>query len=312
GAGKTQLLLTLLLSAQLPCSRSASALPAPSTLYISTEAPLPTIRLTHLLASHPSLYTLPDDTKPTLSRILSIRTQDLESQEHILRYQLPVALARHNIRLVVIDSIAANFRAEFDKSGDRNGGGGAHAMARRSAQLVQLGALLRDLAHRHNVAIVVANQVADRFTTPTHLPTAPPRHPSTTTTTAQNSQPRSPRSAHSTPSHPSSAQTHCDNMSKPGLASQQSHPGATLLSEDPLALDHQQRWISGWGDSLRADAGAMKTPSLGLAWSKQVAARVALLKRPVYKNGTDASSLGVVGEGGGGGGGGEKEIVGWA
>ncbi|KAK4904810.1 DNA repair protein rhp57, partial [Elasticomyces elasticus] len=101
-------------------------------------------------------------------------------------------------------------------------------------------------------------------------------------------------------------------MSKSGLASQQSHPGATLLSEDPLALDHQQRWISGWGDTLHAGAGAMKTPSLGLAWSKQVAARVALLKRPVYKNGTDASSLGVVGEGGGGGGGGEKEIVGWA
>jgi DNA repair protein RAD57 len=57
------------------------------------------------------------------------------------------------------------------------------------------------------------------------------------------------------------------------------------MSEPPpppvLQLDHQQRWFTGWGDEPRS-ALALKTPSLGLVWSTQIACRVALIKRPVY------------------------------
>ncbi|GJD01842.1 DNA repair protein RAD57 [Colletotrichum higginsianum] len=48
-----------------------------------------------------------------------------------------------------------------------------------------------------------------------------------------------------------------------------------------LALDHQQRWFTGWGDDPFADYG-LKTPSLGLVWSTQIACRIALFKKPVY------------------------------
>jgi DNA repair protein RAD57 len=61
----------------------------------------------------------------------------------------------------VLDSVAANYRAEFEKKDARDG---AASMAKRGAQLVELGALLRDIARTEHVAIVVANQVADRFT----------------------------------------------------------------------------------------------------------------------------------------------------
>ena len=149
GAGKTQLLLTLLLASQLPPPHGLSR----SAVYISTEAPLATNRLTQLLASHPALASLPDTDKPSLKRILSIQTPDLESQEHILRYQLPVAIAKHDVGLVVLDSVAANYRAEFDKDGTRHG---PASMAKRGAQLVQLGALLRHIARSHQVAVVVA------------------------------------------------------------------------------------------------------------------------------------------------------------
>jgi len=47
-------------------------------------------------------------------------------------------------------------------------------------------------------------------------------------------------------------------------------------------LDHQQRFFSGWGD----DPGTtteLKTPSLGLTWTNQVAARIVLLKEPILK-----------------------------
>ena len=148
--------MTLLLSAQLPAPHGLSR----PTLYISTEHPLPTSRLTQLLATHPRLLAH-HSSPPSLSRILTLQTPDLESQDHILTYQLPVALARHRIGLCIIDSIAANYRAErpdghlLDHS--------PSALAYRSTQLIRLGTLLRSLARTHDCAIVVANQVSDRF-----------------------------------------------------------------------------------------------------------------------------------------------------
>lgn len=179
GVGKTQILLTLLLSAQLPPPHGLSR----PSLYISTEHPLPTTRLIQVLQTHPLLST--HSSPPSLSRILTLQTPDLESQEHILTYQLPVALARHNIGLCIIDSIAANFRAEADSVNS------ASALAHRSAQLIRLGALLRSLARIHNCAFVVANQVADRF---------PPTHVSNQ---SMNTHPSSPySSAPALPHHP--------------------------------------------------------------------------------------------------------------
>ncbi|KFY26518.1 hypothetical protein V493_04041, partial [Pseudogymnoascus sp. VKM F-4281 (FW-2241)] len=152
GSGKTQILLLLLLAVQLPPPHGLNR----SAIYITTESSLPTSRLDQLRAVHPTLA----DT--SLSRILTIHARDLETQDHILRFQLQLAIRRHNVGLVVIDSVAANFRAEFERSGD---GGAAHGanMARRTAELVGLGAILRGVARSEGVAVVVSNQVADRF-----------------------------------------------------------------------------------------------------------------------------------------------------
>ncbi|KAF4544487.1 DNA repair protein [Lasiodiplodia theobromae] len=301
GAGKTQFLLTLLLSAQLPAPHGFSK----SALYISTEAPLATTRLAQLLNQHPRLTSLPPSSKPSLSRILSIQTPDLESQDHILRYQLPVAIQRHNVGLVVLDSVAANYRAEFERGGGSGGGGGGggsekdggsrravgEAMAHRTAQLVQLGALLRSVARTHGVAVVVANQVSDRFSAPPPPPpssTTTSRHPSYNSTFSQTSRVPTPgpgppsqqggggvaaaAGATSTPPPPPPP--------PPGTAT----TAPLTLSRDPLTLDHQQRWFTGWGD-VRASSSAsenLKTPALGLVWANQIAARIALLKAPVY------------------------------
>ncbi|KAF2688629.1 P-loop containing nucleoside triphosphate hydrolase protein [Lentithecium fluviatile CBS 122367] len=254
GAGKTQLLLTLLLASQLPAPHGLSR----SAVYISTEAALATTRLTQLLSSHPSLAPLPRDQKPSLSRILSIQTPDLESQEHILRYQLPVAIKKHNVGLVVLDSVAANFRAEFEKQGAKEG---AAAMAKRGAQLVQLGALLRHLARTEGIAVVVANQVADRFA---KAPSATPSNAPSRTTSGNSQNGDGANTPHQQTSNPPS-QTE-------GL----------IISPDALALDHQQCWFTGWGDVQSDPLHTLKTPSLGLVWTNQIACRIALSKRPVY------------------------------
>ncbi|PVI08651.1 P-loop containing nucleoside triphosphate hydrolase protein [Periconia macrospinosa] len=260
GAGKTQFLLTLLLASQLPPPKGL----AKSAIYISTEAALATTRLTQLLATHPSLASLPPKVKPSLSRILSIQTPDLEAQEHILRYQLPVAIKKHNVGLVVLDSVAANFRAEFDKDGARNG---VASLGKRSVQLVQLGALLRDLARTEGLAIVVANQVADRFTGASNAPSNLPSR-----STSANSQSNSlDHSRHVTPQPPADGQS-----MRP--------EGGLVLSPNPLTLDHQQCWFTGWGDIQSDPSHTLKTPSLGLVWTNQIACRIALIKKPVLSS----------------------------
>ncbi|KAI9777482.1 MAG: hypothetical protein M1835_005234 [Candelina submexicana] len=284
GAGKTQFLLTLLLSAQLPTPDGQSR----PTLYISTEAPLSTPRLSQFLSSHPILNTLPPTIPPpSLSRILTLQTPDLESQDHILRYQLPVALTRHKIRLVILDSVAANYRAEFERPDARSGA----SMGKRSNELAKLGQLLRDLARIHNVAIVVANQVADRFTpaTPT-MTRGPPRPPASGMISGPPSSPLVSRSnipplpingaiLSSSPSLPAAP-----SSSAPTFPASQTPSSSSTF--DPLTLDHQQRWFTGWGSSPLSHSHFspenLKTPALGLVWANQIACRIALVKEPVY------------------------------
>lgn len=259
-AGKTQFLLTLLLSVQISHPQGLRK----SALYISTEAPLQTTRLAQILKSHPKLSALSADLQPSLSRVHSTHIHDVEAQEHILRYQVPVAIKQQNIGLLVIDSIAANYRAEFDKT---KTGKGADSFAKRSNQLSQLGALLRNIARTNNIAVVVANQVADRFTSVEQ----PSTQPVNASQTISRSRPNSPLQ---------SLANRSLQMSQ-SVASNSQRGLQALSTDDPLALDHQQRFFTGWGDD--SAPSNFKTPSLGLTWTNQLAARVALLKQPIYE-----------------------------
>ncbi|KXL42705.1 MAG: hypothetical protein FE78DRAFT_126049, partial [Acidomyces sp. 'richmondensis'] len=267
-AGKTQVLLTLLLSAQLSAPYGLSK----GALYVSTEAPLQTTRLSQILRGHPKLKSVGAQGRPSLNRIQSTHIHDLEAQDHILRFQVPVIIKRHDIGLLVIDSIAANYRSEFDKGNARKSA--AASISRRSKQVAQLGALLRAIAQEHNVAVVVSNQVADRFTTMIE----PASQGAISTPKMQSSRP-------DTPSH--------GCMSQSSLLSQHlplSNPSDTLAfltTDDPLALDHQQCFFTGWGDDSHVTN--LKTPTLGITWTNQLSTRIALLKYPI--TGTDGSVL---------------------
>ncbi|KAL3418704.1 DNA repair protein RAD57 [Phlyctema vagabunda] len=282
GAGKTQFLLTLLLAVQLQAPYGLAS----SALYISTESALPTTRLSQLLRNHPLL--LSAESKPTLDAVHSIVTPDLESQDHILRFQVPVAIQQYGIRLIILDSVAANYRAEFERPGG-TGSGGAN-MAQRSGDLIKLGQLLRDLARDYDIAIVVANQVADRFTI---------------------SGERSPVAVRATQSSPlahrgtggrgygNGGRGGTENPPSSSMAAPPSSMLAPALSSfiDHMSLDHQQRWFTGWGDAMHEySSNNMKTPSLGLIWTTQIACRIALIKKPVYGRALVAEEEGERGE----------------
>ncbi|KAK5107570.1 hypothetical protein LTR62_001013 [Meristemomyces frigidus] len=253
--GKTQFLLTLLLAVQLQPRRQGK-----SALYISTEAPLQTSRLAQILETHPKLLELPPDQRPTLNRVQSTHVHDLEAQDHILRYQVPVAIERHDIGLLIVDSIAANYRPEFDKGKVRRTA--AESFVKRANQVTQLGYLLRDIARTRGIAVVVANQVSDRFMN--EVPSQVPVSQQT-----QRSRPASP---------PRTAVHGTMTQHSPSTIS--STPRVILTTDDPLSLDHQQRFFTGWGDDPHITN--LKTPSLGLAWTNQLSTRIALLKEPVY------------------------------
>lgn len=259
GAGKTQFLLTLLLSVQLPPPHGLSR----SACYISTEHPLPTTRLSQILSNQPLLSRSPSS---YLSRILTLQTPDLESQDHILTYQLPVALAKHNVGLVVIDSIAANYRAETSTTTpDTHMSSGPQALAQRSTDLIRLGRQLQDLARIHKCAVVVSNQVADRFAPlPLYRNISLSQAPSSPSPMAAT-QNYLPSSLGNNP-----APCHTPHISSSVI------PNLSAI----LSLDHQQRFFTGWGDHPQSQSQAqnLKTPSLSLSWANQIACRIALVK----------------------------------
>lgn len=145
------------------------------------------------------------------------------------------------------------------------------ALATRSTQLAKLGALLRNLAREYDCAVVVANQVGDRFES--HAVGAGLRGVGGAVGWQSNASDPS-------PSLPSGTQGSTNAMPAPSV----------------LSLDHQQRFFTGWGDRppppphpsgpvISQQAGTtqnLKTPSLGLVWANQIACRVALIKESDY------------------------------
>lgn len=228
-----------------------------------------------------------EDTRPSLDRIQSTKVGDLEAQEHIIQYQVPVAVKRGNVGLIVLDSVAANFRAEFDRGSGNGKKQSAEAFAERSRQLTRLGALLREIAEDHNVAVVVANQVQDRFTAVANIQ----EHASQPASQAMSYRSDSGNSkAASTQSRDRERAVPQNDIVFEIQAAGEEEGLPTLSTIDPLSFDHQHRFFTGWGDhpsvfpfSHAYHATHSKTPSLGLPWTNQLSARVVLLKEPIYK-----------------------------
>lgn len=175
GLGKSQLCLQLCIHVQLPLSMGGLDAGA---IYIGTESSLATMRLEQIASSLSStLSTSPPTAVPTEDIEKALETlathgdqvyyyncSDLETQEHIVTYQLPVVLSRYKIGLIILDSVTSNLRAEFDRiSSSQIKNSQPAQMAQRSKDLRKLAGTLKDLAIQHNVAVVAINQVTDYF-----------------------------------------------------------------------------------------------------------------------------------------------------
>lgn len=239
-----------------------------------------------MLECHPQLSSLPADKTPSLQNILSINAMDLEAQDHILNYQLPVAIANYNVGLVIIDSVTSNYRAELSSNN-------ILAISTRSTELAKLGQMLRNLAAKENIAVVLANQVSDRFEPTEGIGADPAQRSGFPSILSQSAVAREAGAASPL------QRTRSDNTDQlsqysQGPSSSQAIPSSpyhapddekfdgSYIIENParnsiLSLVHQERFFTGWGDGSYFEKN-LKTPALGYFWSTQIACRIALKK----------------------------------
>lgn len=161
GVGKSQLLLKLALTAQLPVGQGGLG---GSSIIISTEGRVPVRRLKDYLGSCPSLQQLKtasgdnnndeDEEEEILRRILlDDQISDSDSLWVALRERLPAALENNrSIRLVIIDSITSVFRGEFlDRS--------HKTMMERNDWFFGLSGFMKQMHDAFGCMFVLANQV---------------------------------------------------------------------------------------------------------------------------------------------------------
>lgn len=236
--GKTQFVHALLLSGTMPAPHGFGK----AVLYVTTEDDLKTIRLEQMLQTHPLFKNMPENELPNTNLIYTTKIHKFAEQEYMLESRVPVEVERQNIGLIVLDSVAAHFRTQFP-------GNDLKVLIARSAALTRLGAALRKMAHDKGVAVVITNQVADRFDD----------------IRAIRDRLRVAKSTQSSSATPDTAR----RLQPPNPVSQ-------ARRDEVMSLDHQQRFFTGWGDDLNNENEKMKTPALGLTWANQLDARIVL------------------------------------
>ncbi|XP_012729790.2 DNA repair protein XRCC3 isoform X2 [Fundulus heteroclitus] len=154
GAGKTQLGLQLSLSVQYPVEHGGLSAGA---MYICTEDPFPIKRLQQLISEQ---RVLRSDVPPSVigglrfsDHIYVEHTADLDSLQVCLSRRAPLLLAQGLVRLVVVDSVAALFRSEFQ----------ADDWLERNKQLLTFASMLHHLSQEFTTPVLCINQVTDVF-----------------------------------------------------------------------------------------------------------------------------------------------------
>ncbi|MHA1686657.1 MAG: DNA repair and recombination protein RadA [Candidatus Heimdallarchaeaceae archaeon] len=139
-SGKTQLCFQLCINVQLPFEDGGLDANA---FFIDTERTFSTKRIEEI-ASYRQL-----NVHKVLERIIVARSLNTQHLFGIVN-QLEQYIPKHNIKLVVIDSFASPFRSEYI---------GKDSLVERQQRIMQLAEKLVMIAVKHDVAVVVTNQI---------------------------------------------------------------------------------------------------------------------------------------------------------
>ncbi|KAG5857700.1 DNA repair protein XRCC3 isoform X1 [Anguilla rostrata] len=152
GVGKTQIALQLCLSVQYPQEHGGLGSGA---VYICTEDTFPIKRLRQLISQQSRLRPeLPAELVRSIrfsDNIYIEHTADLAALQACVTQRLPILLSRGLARLVVVDSVAALFRCEFQ----------ADETIERARHLLAFASSLQRLSHSFRTPVLCINQVTD-------------------------------------------------------------------------------------------------------------------------------------------------------
>ncbi len=160
GCGKTQMCHSLAVAAQLDSLAVGAQLDSLAVaaqldgrkitgsmvLYIDTELTYNPIRIGKIAL----LRQL--DVGQVFDNITIRKADSVAKQEQTLE-QIPDLIKSNNIKLVIIDSVIKNYRAEFI---------GRSNLVERQQRLLKFMHALNTLAFNHDIAVVITNQVSDR------------------------------------------------------------------------------------------------------------------------------------------------------
>jgi DNA repair protein RadA len=141
GSGKTQLGLTLAVNSQLPKEQGGAS---GKTVFIDTEGTFRPVRIKQIAEG------LGANPEKVLKNILVARAFNSDHQMLLLEKIGEMVKSGEPIRLLIVDSLTAHFRAEFSGRGQ---------LADRQQKLNRYMHDLMKLAEMHNLAVYVTNQV---------------------------------------------------------------------------------------------------------------------------------------------------------
>jgi DNA repair protein RadA len=141
GSGKTQLGLTLAVNTQLPVENGGAS---GKTVFIDTEGTFRPTRIRQIAEG------LGADPEKVLRNIMVARAFNSDHQMLLLEKVSEMVKGGEPIKLVIIDSLTAHFRAEYAGRGQ---------LADRQQKLNRYMHDLMKLAEAHNLAVYVTNQV---------------------------------------------------------------------------------------------------------------------------------------------------------
>ncbi|KAL3147194.1 DNA repair protein RAD51 [Trebouxia sp. C0010 RCD-2024] len=160
GVGKSQLCHMLAVSTLLPITRHQPDKQTASVMYIDTEKKFSSRRVVEIAkARWPQYFTSQETIRDITERILVVNPGSSEALiSHIKA--LEGSIIDHNIKLVLVDSIAALARSEFSRD----------KVVDRQQMLGQQAAILKSLAETFRIPVVVVNQVTAQVHAPANHP----------------------------------------------------------------------------------------------------------------------------------------------
>ncbi len=138
--GKTQLAFQLCINVQKPIEEGGLEGKA---LFIDTENTFAPVRVAEMI------YSFTDDPKRFLEQIFVSRAYNADHQIQIVE-KADKIIERNEVRLIIIDSMASHFRAEFP---------GKDNLPRRQQMLMAHAETLQRLAESYELAVMTTNQI---------------------------------------------------------------------------------------------------------------------------------------------------------